>query len=358
MKTRKSKASESRYLIFVETEAPETDAAIREGVPMFLDRVHASQLGEGEDLHEGLVKRFGEERADQALSDAVMNYLLPLALRNLELEPACSPVPVGEPTPHAGEPFSFEANVYVLPQMELSDYETPVSVSVERSYTTESEIDQQLLALAAHFSTVGESELTGNQVRTMPAIDDEWVATVYPVPGINTVEDLRAQLRNRLDTYKESDFENRKVNAAVAALSQRLEGEAPQEIVDIIAKDMIADVEEEVLAEQGKVLDTVLKEQKIKREDFDRAMYDRACDSVREGLTMDAVFRHEGMEVTDGDIEDAIRRISANAGDEAAVLQAQTNLREMGRTPELVEVARRLKAGQWIADHAQITVEV
>ena len=358
MKTRKSKASESRYLIFVETEAPETDAAIREGVPMFLDRVHASQLGEDEDLHEGLVKRFGEERADQALSDAVMNYLLPLALRNLELEPACSPVPVGEPTPHVGEPFSFEANVYVLPQMELSDYETPVSASVERSYTTESEIDQQLLALAAHFSTVGESELTGNQVRTMPAIDDEWVAAVYPVPGINTVEDLRAQLRNRLDTYKESDFENRKVNAAVAALSQRLEGEAPQEIVDIIAKDMIADVEEEVLAEQGKVLDTVLKEQKIKREDFDRAMYDRARDSVREGLTMDAVFRHEGMEVTDGDIEDAIRRISANAGDEAAVLQAQTNLREMGRTPELVEVARRLKAGQWIADHAQITVEV
>ena len=358
MKTQKSQASESRYLIAVETTGEETDAAIRAGVPQFLDRVHASQLSEGEGLREGLVKRFGEERADKALSDAVMNYLLPLALRDLELEPACSPVPVGEPTPRAGESFSFQANVYVLPEMELSDYDTPISVTVERTYTTESEIDQQLLALAAHFSMLEKSELTGNEVRNMPTIDDEWVATVYPVPGINTVEDLRAQLRHRLEAYKESDFENRKVNAAVAALSQRLEGEAPQEIVDIIAKDMIADVEEEVLAEQGKVLDTVLKEQKIKREDFDRAMYDRARDSVLEGLTMDAVFRHEGMDVMDDDIEDAIRRIAGNAGDEAAVLQAQSSLREMGRTPELVEVARRLKAGQWIADHAQVTVEV
>lgn len=358
MKTQKSRASESRYLITVETTGEETDAAIRAGVPQFLDRVHASQLGEDEGLREGLAKRFGEERTDQALSDAVMNYLLPLALRDLGLEPACSPVPVGEPTPREGEPFAFQANVYVLPEMELSDYETPVSVTVERSYTTESEVDQQLMALAAHFSTLERSELTGNEVRSMPAIDDEWVATVYPVPGINTVEELRAQLRHRLDVYKESDFENRKVNAAVAALSARLEGQAPQEIVDIIAKDMIADVEEEVLAEQGKVLDTVLKEQKIKREDFDRAMYDRARDSVLEGLTMDAVFRHEGMAITDDDIEDAIRRISGNAGDEAAVLQAQSSLREMGRTPELVEVARRLKAGQWIADHAQVTVEV
>ena len=304
------------------------------------------------------MRRFGPERADRALSDAVMNHLLPEALRQSGLEPACSPMPVGEPTPADGEPFSFSATVFVLPQLELSDYETPVAVTVERVYASEHDVDQQLLALAAHFSTTEKSQLTGNEVRSLPAIDDEWVATVYPVPTINTVADLRAQLRTYLDRFNEDDFENRTVNAAVAALSERLEGEAPRQVVEILGRDMIADVEEEILANEGKALNTALKEQGVKREDFDRAMFAQARDSVMESLTLDAVFRHEGMQVSDDDIEQAIARIASTAGDEGQVLAAQASLREMGRTPQLEEVARRLKAGQWIEAHAQVTVQV
>lgn len=358
MQTEKKKVSDSCYLITVNLTADETDKAIEEGVPAFLERVQSMPFEEGEELHAGLVRRFGDERADRALADSVINYVLPAALRDLELEPACSPVPVEEPTPQKGQPYSFQANTYVLPQVELSDYETPVSVTVKRFFTTEDEIDQNLLALAAHFSTIEQSPLTGNDVRNMPTIDDEWVAKVYPVPFINTVADLRSQIRTRLDAQKDEEFENQKVNAAVAALSARLEGEPPTEIVNIIFKDMVANIEESVLANEGKILNVVLKEQKIKREDFDRGILQRARESVLEGMTMDAVFRHEGMEITDEDIEQAIQRMTAGAGDEGQVLQAQTALREMGRTPELVEVARRLKAGQWIGEHANVTEEV
>lgn len=358
MQTAKKQVSDSCYLITVELTADETDKAIEEGVPQFLDRVQSMQLEEGESLHDGMVRRFGAERADRALADAVINHVLPAALNEAGLEPACSPVPLEEPTPQQGQPYAFRANVYVLPPVELSDYDTPVQVTVKRSFTTEDEIDQQLLALAAHFSTIEQSTLTGNDVRNIPTIDDNWVKNVYPVPFINTLADLRAQLRNHLDAQKNEEFENQKVNAAVNELSKRLEGEPPEEIVDIIFKDMVANIEEDVLANEGKILNVVLKEQKIKREDFERGIRQRARESVLKGMTMDAVFRHEDMEIADDDLEAAIQKMTVGNGDEGQVLQAQTALREMGRTPELVEVARRLKAGQWIADHAQVTEEV
>ncbi|MGI6591009.1 MAG: trigger factor [Eggerthellaceae bacterium] len=358
MNTDKEQQNESRYLITVELSADETDTAIKEGVPLFLERVQSMPLEEGEDLYSGLERRFGEERSGRALADAVINYVLPKALGQIGLEPACSPVPLQERTPEAGKPYSFQARVYVLPIAELSDYETPVEVSVKRTYTTEDEIDQQLMALAVHFATEEKSELTGNEVRSVPTIDDEWVATVYPLPDINTVHDLRAQVRNRLDQMKEEEFENQKVNAAVAALSERLGDADIDEIVQIVGKDMIANIEEEIIANEGKILDVALKEQKIKREDFDRAMFERARDSVREGMTMDAVFRHENMEVTDEDLEDAIQRITSGAESPEQALEAQVSLREQGRSPELVQVARRLKAGKWIGDHARVTVEV
>lgn len=358
MQTEKKQVSDSCYLITVNLTPDETAQAVKEGVPEFLERVQSMPFEEGEELRAGLVRRFGDERADRALADAVINHVLPAALRQTGLEPACSPVPLEEPTPQESQPYAFQAHVYVLPQVELSDYDTPVEVTVKRFYTTEDEIDQQLLALAAHFSTVSQSPLTGNDVRNIPTIDDEWVAKVYPVPFINTVDDLRAQLRTHLDAQKSDEFENQKVNAAVSVLSQRLQSQPPEEIVQIVFKDMVANIEESVLANEGKILNVVLKEQKIKREDFDRGILDRARESVREGMTMDAVFRHEGMDVTDDDIEQAIQRMTVGNGDEAEVMQAQAALREMGRTPELVEVARRLKAGQWIGAHANVTEEV
>lgn len=358
MKTEKEQQSEFRYLITVELTASETEDAINEGVPAFLERVQSMPLEADEDLYEGLVRRFGDERADRALADAVINYVLPKALRQLDLEPACSPVPLQEQPPMKGEAYAFQARVYVLPEAEIADYDTPVEVTVMRSYTTEDEIDQQLMALAVSFASEEESALTGNEVRTVPTIDDAWVKTVYPLPDINTVHDLRAQIRSHLDRLKEEEFENQKVNAAVAALATRLSCGPIDEIVEIIGRDMIASIEEEILAHEGKILDVALKEQKISREDFDRAMFERARNSVREGLTMDAVFRHEGMEITADDLEDTIQRITSGAQTLEEAMEAQAALREQGRSPELVQVARRLKAGRWIGDHARVTIEI
>ena len=355
MKVEHSEVAQNKVTMKVEATAEEVDRALTDGVDVFLARVGAKPLDAGEDALAGMALRFGENRAERALSDAVINYLLPFALEQEHLVPACSPVPETSPIPEAGKPFAFSVTVFTRPELELSSYEPPV-VTVKREYTTDREIDERILAIAQQAATTEENPVTGMPQPVTPSITDAWVAENFPVEDINTVAELRTQLKRMLDSMKENDMERQKVNAAVAKLSERLVGDVPSEIVETMKKDMIAGIEEDLLAE-GKMLDVVLKDQQITRELFEQSMEEQARATLMEGLTMDAVFRHEHLELTDADIEDTIGAIASTA-DPSDREAAANRLREMGRTPAIEEVAKRMKAGTWIADHAKITIEL
>lgn len=355
MKVQHSESGQSKVTMSVEATAEEVDRALTDGVDVFLARVGAKPLTPGEDPLEAMKARFGDERAERALSDAVINYLLPFALEQEKLIPACSPMPNESPIPEPSSPFAFTVTVFTRPELELSSYE-PVEVTVKREYTSDREVDDRILAIAQQAATTEPNPVTGMPQPVTPSITDEWVAEFFPVPEINTVGELRAQIKRMLDAMKENEMEREKVNAAVSKLSERLVGDIPAEIVETMKKDMIAGIEEDLLSE-GKMLDVVLKDQQIPRERFEQSMEDQARMTLVEGLTMDAVFRHENLALSDEDIEDTINAIASTA-DPSDREAAVARLRDMGRTPAIEEVAKRMKAGTWIAEHAKITVEV
>lgn len=355
MKIEKSELAPNKVKLVAEASVEEADRALSDGVDVFLARVGAKPLAEGESPLEAMKVRFGEERAERALSDAAINYLLPFALEQEKLIPACSPLPEESPMPKPGEPFAFTVTVFTRPELELSSYEPP-EIVVQREHTSEREIDDQILAIAKQATTTEDNAVTGMPQPVTPAITDTWVAENFPVKDINTVAELRAQIKRMLEAMKESDMEREKVNASVSKLAERLVGEVPAEIIETMKKDMIAGIEEELLSNEGKMLDVVLKDQGITREQFDESMETRARATLMEGLTMDAVFRHENLEITDEDVEDTIQAISSTADPSDREAAAQ-RLRDMGRTPAIEEVAKRMKAGTWIAQHAKITIE-
>lgn len=355
MKVTHEEQGQSKIVMHVEATVEEVNRALSDGVDVFFARVGAMPLAPGEAPIDAMKKRFGEERAEKAMSDAVINYLLPFALEKEGFIPACSPVPEDSPLPEADKPFSFSATVFTRPELELSSYE-PVEVTIKRPAVTDADVDDQLLGIAQQATAMQTDPVSGAQTPVTPAITDAWVAENFPIASINTVRELRAQIKQMLEAMNAQELEREKVNAAVAKLSERLVGDVPAEIIETMKKDMIAGIEEDLIGE-GKLLDVVLKEQEIPREQFEQSMESQARMTLVEGLTMDAVFRHENLGITDADIEDTVNAIASTASPDDREAAA-ARLREMGRTPAVEEVAKRMKAGTWIAEHAKITIEV
>lgn len=346
-------ASEYKYLMSVEASSAEVNQCLVDGVADFLARVGAKPMEPGETLDQALVNRFGEDHADMARANIVINSLLPLALNQADLLPACSPIPLDPAFPEAGKTYSFDAEVYVLPEMELENYDAPKAV-VKKVRISGRDIDNQLYAIAHEFATVEKDPETGIEAEQLPSITDEWVRDIFPDESVNTAKELRAFVRTALEAAAEQDLEQEKVNAAVAVMGRRLVGEVPEEIVQIMAADMLAQVQEDAI-NNGQILEIALRDAGSSLESFKAEIAEQARATVVENLVMDAIFRHFEMELSPQDIELTIQGIASTA-DPENLEEAYENLRTMADSPAVLEVARRMKAGQWVAENAEVTV--
>lgn len=346
-------ASDYLRLMTVQVSADEVLHALNTGIHDFFARTGARPLGEDEDLGQAIIDRFGEDRADMARSNIVINYLLPLALDEVGLTPACSPIPVDPAAPELGKMYMFLTKVYITPAMELSSYDAPKAV-VKRVRISGRDVDNQLMALAKEFATIEFDPTTGEQIETLPVINDEWVRDVFPDDDVNTAHELRSMVRQALEVASQDDLEQEKVAAAIKTLGRRLVGEVPQEIVDIIAADMFAGINEEALG-SGRFLELELRQNGMTLDQYKAELAEQARANVIEGIVMDAIYRHFEMDITEADVEATIQGIASTA--EAMYREeALANLRAMADSAAIQEVARRMKASQWIADNAIITV--
>ncbi len=71
-----------------------------------------------------------------------------------------------------------------------------------------------------------------------------------------------------------------------------------------------------------------------------------------QGYCLDAIYRHEGLTLTDEDIEAACRAMNPQGNPK----QTRQQLETTGRGFALREAAERLKANNWVLEHAKITV--
>ena len=72
---------------------------------------------------------------------------------------------------------------------------------------------------------------------------------------------------------------------------------------------------------------------------------------VVQGYSLDALFRHEKMELTDEDVMAACRSMNAQNPEMVKQMAEQS-----GSMFALREVAERMKANKWLLDHAEVTV--
>ena len=85
---------------------------------------------------------------------------------------------------------------------------------------------------------------------------------------------------------------------------------------------------------------------------FGMIMMMQTREMLVQGYALDALFRHEKMTLTDEDIDAACRSMNPQNPD-----AVKREMQENGRGFALREAAERMKANQWLLDHAIVNVE-
>lgn len=232
------------------------------------------------------------------------------------------------------------------------------------------EFDAAIVGTAPGGSTVAEFEIpdtssndefVGKQARfeidvhevkskVLPALDDEFAASAG---GFDSLEQYRADVREKLDAAKESGYMMEVERAALTELISRLEGEVPEEMISTRANSLMRDFLEN-LESRGIPIQQYVEITGVQPDQIQADIAKQAQGRVREELALEALFRAKGLEVTDSDMDDAVREIAG--GDDEAAEQLREELTTNGALPIVREQVMHRKALKWLIDSV-VTVE-
>jgi trigger factor len=142
-------------------------------------------------------------------------------------------------------------------------------------------------------------EITVHEVKSkvLPELNDEFATSVG---GFDTLEEYRADVREKLDSSKESGHARAVENAALALLVARLEGEVPEELVQGRSRSMFRDFAESI-EQRGVELGQYLEMTGTTPDRLEADITTEARTRLAEEFALEALFRTQGLTVSDRD---------------------------------------------------------
>jgi len=136
-----------------------------------------------------------------------------------------------------------------------------------------------------------------------PGLDDDFAKDVSE---FDTLDELRDDLRSRLQTAQEEAAEREFRSAVVEAVTEVAEVEIPPAMVDREAHSLYHELEQAV-GEQNMSMETYLKAVDKTEEQVEADLRPRAEANVRRRLALEAVAEAEGFEITDDEVRERIK---------------------------------------------------
>ncbi len=125
-------------------------------------------------------------------------------------------------------------------------------------------------------------KLVGLTERTLPELNDEFAASVAPV---ESVEELRQQMREEMTEYREREDRSRLQNEALAALIDKSDFTIAERLVDNQARQLLESRVAD-LTRRGMALETFLAQRGMDDESFRQQTQEDAEDMIRNSLTI------------------------------------------------------------------------
>ena len=188
--------------------------------------------------------------------------------------------------------------------------------------------------------------LRGLRIREVPALDDAFAKTLR-APGIETLEQLRADLRKKLEERERQRERSEIHDALVRAALARNDFEVPPALVERAIDSMLEGAAQR-FARQG--LDLRQMELDIARLRGD--LREQALLQVRGALLLEAVAGAEKIEPSEADLESEVARIAAESG--VPVEKVRPQLHSAESRAALRNRVREDQVLAFLAAHAKI----
>ena len=187
------------------------------------------------------------------------------------------------------------------------------------------------------------------QKKAIPVIDDAWVAKYMPM--YKDLEAMRSNIRDGLNKQLMGEYENYKRNLAATELAKRFKGSIADEVYESMSRNLMNNLRMEVQQQQNLTWEQFVEQQGGEQQ-FNMMMMMQTRQMLVQGYALDAVFRHEGLVVSDEDVQEACAAMNPQNP-----MGVRRQMEESGRGFALREAAERIKANKWILERATINVK-
>lgn len=180
--------------------------------------------------------------------------------------------------------------------------------------------------------------------KELPALNDEFVKETS---AFNTVDELKVDIKNKLEATAKQKAENDLRSAAIKLASDN----ATVDIPEVMVENRIGHMIEELsisLQNQGLKLEQYLEYAKLDMAKLRENYRETAAINVKTDLMLEAVAKAEEIKVEAVDIQGEIELMARSYG--ATAQQVQKIIQEQGRIGDLVATIQRKKAAKVIVD--------
>ncbi|MFA5843270.1 MAG: trigger factor [Coriobacteriia bacterium] len=205
-------------------------------------------------------------------------------------------------------------------------------------------------AIAEFVGRTAVFDVTVHEVKekVLPPLDDEYAGNVG---GFETIDEYRADVRTKLDESKSAGYLQMVEREARALLAQRLQGDAPDAMVTSRTDRLFQDFFEN-LKERGMSIEEYVRATGVPAEQVKADVEREARMQIREELALEALFRAQGMTITDEELDAEIEQIAASS--KGAPERLKERLRESGTLPLVREEIMHRMAVRWLMEHITI----
>jgi trigger factor len=255
-----------------------------------------------------------------------------------------------------GQEANDAGEVEPVPGLQADDYAYRVGAG-----SISAELDSQLVAAKIGDALAFEGELAGTernvdftvlvkkvQERVLPEVTDEWA---NEVSEFDTVEELRADLSDRLANVRKLQASLALREKTVEALVQLVDDEAPEPLVQQEMSHRLQDLSMRLSA-QGMDAGQYLEATGRSQEELVDELKEAGTQAVKADLALRAVADAEEIEVDDEDVDAEVDALAARLRQKPDKVRAQ-----LVRNDQLSAIRsdlRTRKALEWLLEHVEI----
>ena len=189
------------------------------------------------------------------------------------------------------------------------------------------------------------------KAKRLPALDDEFARTASE---FDSLEELRADVREKLGRLKEGAVQAALRDRALEALIDKIDVDLPERLVDAETESRVRSARDRA-ERQGISLDEVLEASGVDELEFRSDARSHALRAIRADLALEAVARAEGIKVSDEEIDAAVRDIAGQL--ERDPKEVRRSLERTGQITSLAGDIIRDKALNLVVDGAEVVEE-